>query len=527
MKRIVALVLVVALVLLGLAGAVVAVLDDGGSGSPESSGVVGPPAGAGEDDPGNGNQQAPDPALQPFYDQEIEWSTCQGMYGESRECGWLEVPLDYDDPEGTTIEIKLLKRPADDQENVVGPLIVNPGGPGAPGTSYADQAEFAFGEPLRERFDIIGFDPRGTGESAPVDCLTDDELDAYLAADPSPDDEEELAEFQEWETRMGEGCATRSGDISAHISTVEAARDMDVLRGALRQPQMIYFGASYGTVLGATYADLFPESSGRLVLDGAVDVSLSSREQDLQQAMGFERALTAYLDDCVAGGDCYLGEDTAAAKKTITDFIEQVDEEPMQVGERVLDVGNAFYGIVLPLYNHDYWTLLDSALSDALEGDAAELLQLSDYYGSREDSGYTDNSSEAIWAINCLDDNTFTPIEDIPDEIEEFRKVSPTFGDIFAWGLYGCAGLQVPPAEQRPPLTAKGADPLLVVGTTRDPATPYEWAEALADQLEPAILLKRDGDGHTAYNMGSDCIDDTIEAYLIDGEVPSGMVDCS
>lgn len=527
MKRVVALVAVLALVLVSVASAVW-IFTQGD----DASGTLGDPASSApaqetpsDDTPSpdqGASQQAPDPALQEFYDQDLQWEQCG-----TRECARIEVPLDYDDPGGETIELALLKHAAADQGNKVGSLVVNPGGPGAPGTSYADQARYAFGEPLRERFDIIGFDPRGTGTSAAVDCLTDDELDDYIATDPAPDTPAEVKDLRQWSQRMGQGCAEKSGDLAAHVSTVEAARDMDVIRAVLGEDKLTYFGASYGTKLGATYADLFPDKSGRLVLDGAVDVSLSSRQLSLQQAAGFQTAIEAYVDHCLEGGDCYLGDSQDEALTTITDFLDDVDKEPIQVGDRELAVGNAFYGIVAPLYNDDYWMLLDNALSQALEGSGSGLLQLSDLYSSRNPGGgYSDNSSEAIWAINCLDDPYFAPVKKIPGQFDDFEEASPTFGKVFAWGLAGCEGLAVEPAEERPPLTAAGADPLLVIGTTRDPATPYKWAVALAEQLEPAILVKRDGDGHTGYNMGNACVDDVVESYLIDGEVPDGDVDC-
>lgn len=526
MKRIVAVVAGVAMLLAGLGVLVSVVAELGGSDQPGDSDRPGgsEPAsrpGGQWQQPDKQARKAPDPKLQPFYDQILDWKKCG-----DRECARVKVPLDYRRPGGATIRLQLLRVPAADQAGKVGALVVNPGGPGAPGTAYADQADYAFGRPLPEKFDIVGFDPRGTGASSPVDCLTDDELDAYIAADPTPDTPDEVAASVEWSERLGRGCVEKSGDLAGHVSTVEAARDMDVIRAVLDERKLHYFGASYGTKLGATYADIFPATAGRLVLDGAVDVSLDFRQSSLGQARGFQRAIDAYVDDCVAKGECYLGDDRQAALDTIAGFLDEVDAAPLSVGERRLAVGNAFYGIVLPLYNEDYWPMLDSALGAALNGEGGELLQLSDLYSARTGDGYADNSSEAIWAINCLDDPTSVPVARIPSHLEAFRKASPTFGDVFAWGLAGCAGIQVEASEKRGPLTAAGADPLLVIGTTRDPATPYEWAEALAAQLEPAVLVSREGDGHTGYNQGNDCVDDVVEAYLIDGVVPEGPVNC-
>ena len=303
MKRLVVLLVLLVLVLGG--GAAVALQL---AGDDSRSGTLGGPAAPSASPSGSpstspGGQDAPDPELQTFYDQQLAWEPC----GSGNECGTIEVPLDYADPTGKKIELALLKNPADEPDERVGNLVVNPGGPGSPGTDYAKNADFAFGAPVRDAFDIIGFDPRGTGSSTAVDCLTDEQLDGYIATDPDPDTPAEVREFSGWLKRIGSGCSSRSGDLAAHVSTVEAARDMDVLRAVLGDDELSYFGASYGTKLGATYAELFPDRAGRLVLDGAVDVSLTSRESSLQQAAGFQTALTAYVDDCLADAPCFLG----------------------------------------------------------------------------------------------------------------------------------------------------------------------------------------------------------------------------
>ncbi len=498
----------------------------------EASGKIGSPAGspAGSPtatDPGSGEstaREAPEPELQEFYDQRVDWQPCED--DDDFGCARIEVPLDYEDPSGERIELALLKNPADRASARIGSLVVNPGGPGAPGTSYASSDE-AWPPALANRYDIVGFDPRGTGTSTAIDCLSDRELDAYIASDPDPDNAADVREFTGWVEKIGEGCAEKSGDLAAHVSTHEAARDMDVIRAVLGEEKLTYFGASYGTKLGATYAELFPEQVGRFVLDGAVDVSLTSRQGSLQQARGFEVALTAYIDDCVAGGECYLGDTREQAKATIKEFLTGVEAEPLDVGDRQLKVGNAFYGLVAPLYNQEYWKYLDDGLGDALDGDGEFLLLLSDFYTSRNSSGgYDDNSSEAIYAINCLDDPTSIPASRVPSQYAAFDKASPTFGRVFAWGLTGCSGLAVEAPDNDWDLDAAGADPLLVIGTTRDPATPLRWAKALAAQLDPAILVTRDGDGHTGYNMKNPCVDDVVESYLLEGEVPGGDVDC-
>ncbi|MFC5729140.1 MULTISPECIES: alpha/beta hydrolase [Nocardioides] len=461
--------------------------------------------------------------LKRFYDQEISWETCG-----SNECGSLEVPISYQSPEDGTIQLKLERAKATGER--VGSLVVNPGGPGAPGTDTVEQADFYFADQLRKAYDIVGFDPRGTGESSPVDCVSDEELDQQIAADPDPDTPEEVETATENAEEFWSGCESSSGEVAAHVSTVEAARDMDVLREVLGEDQLDYLGFSYGTRLGATYAELYPDQVGRFVLDGAIDPSISSRDGSLSQAKGFETALRAYLQDCVAGGSCFLGASVDEGLATIKGLLDDIDERPLETQDaegRKLTVGLAFYGLITPLYAKENWTYLDTGLKEALEGNGSTLLRLADFYGSREGGRYTDNSLEAIGVINCLDDPWSVSPEEVPDNFADFEKASPTFGRVFAWGLSGCHDIPFT-ATDEPDLKidGSGAAPIVVIGTTRDPATPYEEAVAMAEQLESGVLVSRDGDGHTAYNRGNACIDDAVHAYLIDGKAPEDGLKC-
>jgi pimeloyl-ACP methyl ester carboxylesterase len=360
-----------------------------------------------------------------------------------------------------------------------------------------------------------------------VDCLTDEELDDYFAADPTPDDAAEVADFKESVLDFGASCQQNSGPLLGHVSTIEAARDMDVLRAALGEETLTYLGASYGTKLGATYAELFPERVGRFVLDGAVDVSLDFRTLSLDQAAGFETALRAYVQNCLDSTDnCFLGDTVEEGLATISGLLDDIEEQPLPAGDRELGVGNAFYGIVAPLYNRDYWVILSTALTSALDGRGTALLELSDLYTARGDDGYRDNSMEAISAINCLDDPSSVPFAKVPAEFADFEEASPTFGKVFAWSLTGCRGFRVRSSEEPLDIRGEGAAPILVLGTTRDPATPMKWAEALAAQLDSGVLVRRDGDGHTAYNSGNECIDSLVEDYLVDGVVPDDGTTC-
>ncbi len=518
MVRVIAVLVVIGLVAAGIAGALASLGTGGGAGRP----TRGP---APTTTPSGDATRPPTQRLADLYGQRLDWSTCRDRF----ECATLQVPLDYDRPGGETIDVALLKVPAGRPAARIGSLVVNPGGPGVPGTGYAAQAAQVFRAPVRARYDIVGFDPRGTGASAPVDCLSDDQLDAYTASDPDPDTAAERRAYAGFVEAFGAGCVERSGELASHVSTVEAARDMDVLRAALGESALTYLGASYGTKLGATYAELFPRRVGRMVLDGAVDLSVGSRRLSLEQARGFETALRAYVANCVEKTEsCFLGDSVEAGLRRIEQLTEQVDAAPLPTGtDRELAVGNAFYGIVLPLYNRDFWPILSQALRAGLDGDGSILLRLSDLYSSRnERGGYDDNSAEAIYAINCLDDPYAIAPSQVAANLPAFEKASPTFGRIFAWGLTTCAGVEAEATEPVPTVRAEGAAPIVVIGTTRDPATPYRGAVHLARQLASGVLLTRDGDGHTGYNVGNACVDGAVDGYLLDGTVPGEGLTC-
>ncbi len=461
------------------------------------------------------------PGLESFYAQQIAWGECGANL-----CSVLAVPLDYADPDGETIEIALEMAPAAGAR--IGSMVVNPGGPGIAGTRMAKDADRYFAPALRAPFDIVGFDPRGTGDSRPLDCITDRELDEYVAGDPAPDNRAELRDFVNTRKEFWSDCERRSGDLGAHVSTVEVARDMDVLRAALGEEKLTYFGFSYGTKLGATYAELFPARVGRFVLDGGIDPALTRLESALSRAKGFETALRSYVRDCVDGGDCFLGDSVDAGLQTVADLLAEVDEEPLPTSdERDLTIGRTFYGLISPLYSPDDWAYLDRGLAEALDGTGDTLLRRSDSYGGRKDDGnYSDNSLEAIGLINCLDNPWSIPAKKVPEYYNEFMEASPTFGRVFAWGLVGCRGTPFETTEPEIEIDAVGAGPIVVIGTTRDPATPYQESVALARQLDSGVLVSRDGDGHTAYSSADPCIDDVVHTFFIDGIVPPNGREC-
>lgn len=464
-----------------------------------------------------------DPALAEFYDQELDWREC-----DDYQCADLRVPLDYEKPAGAEIEIAVLKDPARDTSDRLGALVVNPGGPGGSGVDFATAGASQFGSELTRVYDIVGFDPRGVGLSNPLKCGTTAQLDELMAFDPDPDTPAEVAEMDRLFREFGRRCLDESGAITRHISTKEAAHDMDVLRAALGESKLDYLGSSYGTFLGATYAEEFPERVGRFVLDAAIDPSLSTVELSLQQAHGFEIALRAYVADCVEGGDCFLGATVDAGIARIQELLDQLDAQPLPGdGERQLTEGLGIMGVYMPLYVKEYWRALTEALKSAFDGNGYGLLQLADIQTSRTDDGYDGNLIEALNAVNCLDHGDFMTSADATRLGARFEKASPTFGRAFAYGASICAVWPVKSGEKTTALSATGAPPIVVIGTTRDPATPLIWAQAMASQLDSGRLITRDGDGHTGFQRGSECVDDAVERFLISGKVPKPDLQCS
>ena len=476
----------------------------------------------------NGSATSDVPAeLAPFYNQKPRWSGCSGDY----ECTKVKVPLDYGKPTGDTIELAVIRLPAGDGSKRVGSLLINPGGPGASGVSYARQARAVLSDDVRASFDVVGWDPRGVGDSAPVKCLDDKQLDAFLALDGSPDNPSEVQALDTTSKKFADQCEARSEKVLPHVGTPDAARDMDILRAVLGDAKLNYLGKSYGTFLGATYAELFPDKVGRVVLDGAIDPTVTSQEMGLAQAGGFEQALDAFIDDCLKQSGCPVGPDHAGAKAEIAGILDQADRSPLPTGSRPLTQSLAILGVAVAMYDSEQgWPALRVALQRAKSGDGSVLLQLSDIYTDRQSNGhYSSNQNEAIYAVNCLD----RPDRSSPAQIERveprFEKASPTFGDYLAWSSLPC---RYWPAKGEPgsgphKITAEGAAPIVVVGTTRDPATPYVWAQNLAEQLSSGVLLSWDGDGHTAYFRGSSCIDSAVDDYLIKGTVPKDGTRCS
>jgi len=463
-----------------------------------------------------------------YYTQTLDWTGCDGADGGSYDCVDVTAPLDWSDPDAGQIELAIIRRAATDGD-AIGSLLTNPGGPGASGYDLiADSASFAVGAPLLSAYDVIGFDPRGVGRSTAVTCFDAEDMDAFLFDIPA-----DARGTDAWRTELAErndefaaACEEGSDGILSYITTDNSARDMDLLRAVLGDEKLNYLGYSYGTFLGATYAKLFPERVGRLVLDGAIDPSVSGLEVGTTQALGFESALRAYMADCLDDSDCPFRGTVDDGMADLGTLLASVDRSPL-AGEdgRMLGADTLMTGIIAALYSQESWPYLTMALSDALAGDPEMAFLLADFYYGREGGVYSDNSTEAFHAYNCMDYPSDESEADQDAATALVAEKAPTIAPYWD-GVDICASWPYEPTGVREKIAAEGAAPIVVVGTTNDPATPYEWSVSLAEQLSSGVLVTREGEGHTGYNKGNDCVDEAVEAYLLAGTVPEDGLLC-
>ncbi|MDO8106553.1 alpha/beta hydrolase [Isoptericola sp. b441] len=464
--------------------------------------------------------------VESFYGQSVSWSACGDF-----QCATISAPLNWADPSAGSISLAIERRPADDPAHRIGSLLINPGGPGSSGVDFLSYAVTSvLGADVLADYDVVAFDPRGVGKSSAVECGPDSQVDTYLTQDVTIDSQASLDAARAKATAFGQACQEDTGALLAHVDTASAARDMDLMRALLGDDQLHYLGFSYGTFLGATYAGLFPKNVGRLVLDGALDPSLTSDQLSEQQAQGFENALRSYVQYCQNAPGCPLTGSVSHGMQQIADVVDRAKQRPLSTSDGHAVNGTlAFYGVIVTLYNDDYWPLLTQALSEAInQHTGGQLLEYADVYLDRTADGtYLSNSNLAIQAINCLDypaaSRDYQQMVAFRDQI---ARTAPTFADWFAMAP-GCETWPVQSTRTPAPIHATGAAPILVVGTTGDPATPYRWAQALADQLDSGVLLTWKGQGHTAYGRAGSCISDAVETYLLTGATPPVGTTCS
>ncbi|MFF9690067.1 alpha/beta hydrolase [Streptomyces sp. NPDC014623] len=463
----------------------------------------------------------------PGLPRSLDWKHCDAPEGGTApgpgwRCATLDVPLDHAKPDGETIGIALIRKTATRKSERLGSMLFNFGGPGGSGVGTLPRAATSYRE-LNTRYDLVGFDPRGVAASAGVRCRGDEEQEkAYHEVDRTPDTAAEEAVFLADAADFGAGCRRLSPAVLPHVGTTNAARDMDAIRRALGDEKLSYFGVSYGTQLGGTYAHLFPERVGRVVLDAVVDPTVDSVGHARNQATGFQRALENYLKD--------RGKDPAAGTRRIADLLERLDRKPLPTASgRELDESLAVTGIVAPLYSQSGWPALTAALDEAEKsGRGDRLLQLADSYNGRDGSGHHDTQAHSQRAISCADAKARPTAAEARALLPGFRKLSPVFGPFLAWDTAGwCAGWPVEGEHDTPEVSAPGAAPVLVIGTTGDPATPYEGARRMADELGEGVgvMLTNEGEGHGSYGESA-CVTSLVDAYLLEGKVPADGRTC-
>jgi pimeloyl-ACP methyl ester carboxylesterase len=474
----------------------------------------------------------------------IDWTDCDeqlqpliaGQRGGDRDlafqCGTTKVPITYDEPEGAPLSLFLVRVKAADQTDRIGSLMVNPGGPGASGADAAIGLALTLPPEVLSRFDIVGFDPRGVGLSTPVECVPDETKEEMVASEPRPTSDEQLDEAFGLVRDVADGCAEEYGDALGTFNTVDTARDMDRVREALGDEKLTYLGYSYGTTLGSTYAELFPDKVRALVLDGAVDPDTDAQTDAEQGAAALEKGFDAFAKNCVgliAG--CPIGKNPRAFLDAL---LAQAQKTPIPSSEKATggedaQPRQATPGVVMTavraaLYDTASWPQLAQALAGARKGDSAGLFSLADSYSGRLEDGSYSNLFDAKLAINCADTEESFEESDVRALAAEWGKKYPLFGAGAATGLYTCS---VWDAERTPlpERDAEGSAPILVVGNSGDPVTPLAGAKDMAQDLDSAVLLVWQGQGHTAYPKDR-CVNSAVNAYLISLTAPMDGLTC-
>lgn len=462
----------------------------------------------------------------------LRWTACDAPTaaqgggrapGKGWECAKLPVPLDYAKPDGERIDLALIRTRALDAKHRIGSLVFNFGGPGGSGVATLPSLADSYAK-LRQRYDLVSFDPRGVGESAGVRCQSDKETDAANEIDATPGDDAAVRTYLAANKAYIDACVKNSGKVLPYVDTVSAARDMDRIRASVGDDKLHYFGISYGTELGGVYAHLYPQNVGRAVLDAVVDPTQDPLQGNLAQSKGFQLALDDYEKDCSSRSASCPGTDD------ITALLKRLDTQPLPTAQgRRLTQDEAVNGIAAALYTKDTWKYLTAGLEEALQkGTGNTLLLLFDSINGRSPDGHYSNLQPANRAVSCADEEQRYTVDDVKAHLAEFRSASPVFGESAAWSLISCTGWPVKGKAKTPEVGAKGAAPIVVVGNTGDPATPYAGAGRMASALGSGVGVEVTyrGEGHGAYNTGDPCMTRLVDAYLLEGTVPGQGVTC-
>ncbi len=451
----------------------------------------------------------------------LAWTDCGGGF----QCGTLQVPLDYTQPDGRKISLALLRKPAVDQSQRIGSLLMNPGGPGESGIDFM-RSDVSSLSNLNRRFDLVTWDPRGVAASTPIACIDGPTLDQYLALDSVLDDPQEKQTAIQADKDFAAACQRRFGDILPFLDSESTARDMDQMRAAVGDDKLTYLGFSYGTFIGQWYAHLFPNHVRALSLDGVVDPTVSANDSLLGQVKGFDENLNAWLADCRASATCAYKR-TGDPLTKLNAAMARLDANPLRVGNRQLTRSLAMTGVLVTLYSQSTWQLLDRALTALDNGDGSTMLFLADAYNQRKADGSYDNLfNGAYQATYCLDFAVPTDISAYDKLGAQFAQAAPFFGPWSQYSNLQCAYWPAKAKHSTEPLPVSGAPTILLVGGTNDPATPYSEAQSVNKQIQGSVLLTREGNGHTSYDA-SQCSHQIEDAYLINLTAPAPGTVCS
>ena len=451
----------------------------------------------------------------------ITWTDCGGGF----QCGKLHVPLDYANPGGRQIDLSLTRKTWKGPETRIGSLLLNPGGPGEPGGEFL-RADIGSLDNLNHRFDLITWDPRGVGASTPVTCVDGQQEDNYLSIDSVLDDPQEKNDLVQANKDFAAACQRRSGDLLPFMDTASTARDMDQIRAAMGDSKLTYLGFSYGTFIGQWYAHLFPTHVRALSLDGVLDPTVSAQDSLFNQVIGFEQNLQAFIADCKVRPSCAYARSGDPATK-LNAAMAKLDSKPLKVGNRELTRSLAMTGLLQTLYDQSLWRYTDQGLTGLDTGDGRILLLIADIYNHRNaDGSYGNLFNGAYHAAYCLDFAVPADITAYDQLGPRFTQASPLFGPWSQYGNLQCAFWPIKPKNLRGPLPIHDSPPLLLVGGTNDPATPYVDAQSVNRQVDGSVLLTRQGNGHTSYDS-SPCSHTAEDAYLIDLKLPAAGAVCS
>jgi pimeloyl-ACP methyl ester carboxylesterase len=450
----------------------------------------------------------------------VQWSGC----GSGLQCGSVTVPLDYSHPQGTTIQIAVTRHPAEVPSQKIGSLVINPGGPGGSGINDLPAELGVLTSGLLADFDIVSFDPRGVQRSAPVACGSNGGPADTTSAlpDPAPTTADAQQALLSNAEDYASQCDQDSGTILPYVGSVETAQDLDRIRAALGDAQLTFIGHSYGTLLGATYAQMFPTRVRAMVLDAAIDPAMSTEQYVLDQAKSLEAVLDDFLASCQGSSSCpwrLAGNPTSA----LLALIAQSRQQPIPAANgRSAGPGEIYDALLSGLYSQGSWPGLASALGEAAAGNSSAVLSMSDGY---RQNGST-NGSDAAEAIFCLDHPVTRDTSGYAALAAFAGSSAPVFGPLLLWGVLGCAVWPAPPTRTPAPAVAPGSAPILVTGATKDPVTPYQWAVNLAHELQHGFLLSWQGENHVSYYY-SNCVRNIDQTYLISGALPAVGTVCA